>query len=196
MDSTSLIIGIIVGWMTALLIYGFYARQRAVDAATTLPSGDSFGEAEAHRARLQAAEARVAQLEAELAAAASAHNAALAAADAEIGRLQAELARAAEVPAALAAVPAAALAPPEPSDLKRVEGIGPQIEEILNKAGITSFQQLAEATTDHIQTLLEEAGERFHLADPGTWVEQAKLAAAEMWEELQELQHRLRAGRE
>jgi predicted flap endonuclease-1-like 5' DNA nuclease len=196
MDWTSLIIGIVIGWMIALLIYGFYARQRAGDVATTMPAGDSVGVGEAHRARLQAAESRVAQLEAEVAAAESMHSEALAGANTEIDRLQAELARVADAPAELAATPVAQPNPPEPSDLKRVEGIGPKIEEILNRAGITSFQQLAESTTDHIQALLDEAGERFHLADPGTWVEQARLAAAENWDELQELQERLRAGRD
>jgi predicted flap endonuclease-1-like 5' DNA nuclease len=190
MDWTSLIIGVIVGWIIALIIYGIYSRDRMV------ASEASPGAAEAQRAQLRAAEAHVKQLESDLVAANTARSEALAEAEAEIERLRAELDRQPAPPAEVVAAPEAQLPPPEPSDLKRVEGIGPKIEEIFNNAGIHTFQQLADAAIDRLQEILAEAGERFTLADPGTWAAQARLAAEEKWDELQALQDSLKAGRE
>lgn len=196
MDWTSLIIGVIAGWIIALIVYGFYTRNREANLVTGTLASDSAGAQEAHRAQLQEAEAGVAQLEAELAAAKTARSEALAEANAEIERLQAELARQEVASPVLAAAPEAQLPPAEHSDLKRVEGIGPKIEEILNNAGIYTFEQLAGSSVERVQEILADAGERFSLADPDTWPEQARLAVAERWEELAVLQDRLKAGRE
>jgi predicted flap endonuclease-1-like 5' DNA nuclease len=81
-------------------------------------------------------------------------------------------------------------------NLKRVEGIGPKIEELLNNAGITSFGQLADTPASHLDEILEAAGPRFRLADPSTWPEQSRLAAEGKWDELQVLQDRLSGGRD
>lgn len=89
---------------------------------------------------------------------------------------------------------AAATPPPNPDDLKKIEGVGPKIEELLNAAGIYTFSQLAEAAVEKLQAILDEAGPHFRLADPGTWGKQAELAAAGKWEELQELQDHLKGG--
>jgi len=65
--------------------------------------------------------------------------------------------------------------PPAPrtDNLKRINGIGPKIETMLNENGITTFVQLAETEVSRLQALLVEAGwER--LADPATWPEQAR----------------------
>lgn len=80
-------------------------------------------------------------------------------------------------------------------DLKVVEGIGPKIEELLNNAGIFSFEQLAHSKADKIKKILEEAGSRFQMHDPTTWPQQAELAAKGKWEELKSLQDKLNAGR-
>lgn len=196
MDWTSLIIGVIAGWITALIAYGFYTRNREANLVTGTLANESAGAQEAQRAQLREAEARVAQLEADLAATQTARSEALAEANAEIERLQAELARQKAASTELTTAPEAALTPPEPSDLKRVEGIGPKIEEILNNAGIYTFAQLADAPADRLQEILADAGERFDLADPRTWAEQARLAAAAQWDELKALQDSLVAGRE
>ncbi len=83
---------------------------------------------------------------------------------------------------------------PEPSDLKRVEGIGPKISSILQENGILTFEQLAATDADHVRQILMDAGLR-RLADPTTWPEQAGLAAAGKWDELEKLQDELQGGR-
>jgi len=81
----------------------------------------------------------------------------------------------------------------EMDDLTRIEGIGPKINQILHGAGIYSFKQLSESNPDTLQTLLDES--RLSFADPDSWTEQAKLAAGGNWDELKELQQKLRGGR-
>ena len=78
-------------------------------------------------------------------------------------------------------------------DLKVVEGIGPKIENILNDAGITTFQQLSQTKPERLYEILHDANLR--LADPTTWPEQARLAQGDNWDMLKALQDRLQAGR-
>lgn len=79
-------------------------------------------------------------------------------------------------------------------DLKRIEGIGPKIEGLLNDAGIKTFADLSSATSKKLNGVLEAAGSRFRLAKPDTWKEQAKLAAAGKDTELKKLQDELKGG--
>ena len=81
----------------------------------------------------------------------------------------------------------------EPDDLKRIEGIGPKISIVLAATGITTFGQLAGADVGRLQQVLTDAG--MTLADPGSWPEQARLAAAGDWTALQKLQDELKGGR-
>jgi predicted flap endonuclease-1-like 5' DNA nuclease len=81
-----------------------------------------------------------------------------------------------------------------PDDLTKIVGIGPEISKLLAKAGIQSFAQLAATEVSRIRRLLA-AGERFALADPSSWPEQAKFAAEERWNELKDFQAKLRVGR-
>jgi predicted flap endonuclease-1-like 5' DNA nuclease len=81
----------------------------------------------------------------------------------------------------------------QPDDLLRIEGIGPKISTIVVAAGITSFVELETASVDQLRTILDEAG--IHTANPTTWPEQASLAAQGKWQELQELQDRIKNGR-
>jgi predicted flap endonuclease-1-like 5' DNA nuclease len=92
------------------------------------------------------------------------------------------------------AAPEAASPPPETDDLKRIEGIGPKISSILNENGITTFAALAATEQERLQEILDEAGIR--MAHPGTWSEQARLAAAGQWDELETLQSNLKGGRQ
>jgi predicted flap endonuclease-1-like 5' DNA nuclease len=86
--------------------------------------------------------------------------------------------------------------PPEPDDLRRVEGIGPKIASILQDAGIMTFNQLASADVGQLEEILSDADPRLlRLADPATWPEQAALAAEAEWEALEALQSELKAGR-
>lgn len=84
--------------------------------------------------------------------------------------------------------------PEPPDDLKRIQGIGPKIASVLDENGISTFAALAAADPEQLQTVLDEADIR--LAHPGTWPEQANLAAAGKWTELEELQSKLKGGRE
>lgn len=79
-------------------------------------------------------------------------------------------------------------------DLSRVEGIGPKISQVLQEAGIWTFALLSMTTVDDLKEILREAGIR--LADPTTWPQQARLAAAGEWEALEALQEELTGGRQ
>jgi large subunit ribosomal protein L15 len=83
----------------------------------------------------------------------------------------------------------------EGDDLKKVEGIGPKIAELLADAGIDTFAKLSETKVEAIQSILDEAGSRYASHNPATWPEQAALAAAGKWDELKELQDKLNGGR-
>jgi predicted flap endonuclease-1-like 5' DNA nuclease len=79
-------------------------------------------------------------------------------------------------------------------DLQIVEGIGPKIDALLKENGIRTFAQLARADIPAISAILEKGGSRFKLANPGSWAEQANLAATGKWHELKKLQDELTAG--
>lgn len=78
-------------------------------------------------------------------------------------------------------------------DLEAIEGIGPKIAGVLREAGITTFAQLAATEVSALSEILQ--GANIRLADPGTWPEQAQLAADEKWDEFKALQDSLKGGR-
>ncbi|HMU10582.1 MAG TPA: glycoside hydrolase family 13 [Ferruginibacter sp.] len=80
-------------------------------------------------------------------------------------------------------------------DLTEVEGIGKKIEVLLNKSGISSYKQLSKATVKKLKQILEEAGSKYRMHNPGTWPKQAKLAADGKWDELDALKQELNAGK-
>ena len=80
-------------------------------------------------------------------------------------------------------------------DLEKIEGIGPKIRQVFAKAGIITFAQLAETPVERLKEVLHAAGPRFGLADPGTWAEQARLAAAGDWDAFKKLTDELVAGK-
>lgn len=79
-------------------------------------------------------------------------------------------------------------------DLKQIEGIGPKIEKLLNAAGIHTFARLSETSVEALETLLNNAGPRFQIHNPGTWPRQAALAYEGRWEELEKWQQELDGG--
>jgi predicted flap endonuclease-1-like 5' DNA nuclease len=79
-------------------------------------------------------------------------------------------------------------------DLERIEGIGPKIAELLHADGIHTFHDLSKSTPEAIRAILDKAGPNFRIANPGTWPEQAYLAAHNRWEALKALQGVLDAG--
>jgi len=84
---------------------------------------------------------------------------------------------------------------PVADDLTRIEGIGPKISSLLQAATITTFAQLAAADVSRLEQILSEA-DLAGLADPATWPEQARLAAAGEWDALETLQDELKGGRQ
>lgn len=67
--------------------------------------------------------------------------------------------------------------PSNPNDLKVVEGIGPKIEQLLKAGGIQNWSDLAAAPVSRLQEILDAAGDRYRIHDPGTWPRQAELLA-------------------
>ncbi len=61
-------------------------------------------------------------------------------------------------------------------DLKRIEGIGPKMNDALIAAGIDTFEKLAGSSEDQIKAALEAAGARF-APSLGSWAEQAGFLA-------------------
>lgn len=64
-------------------------------------------------------------------------------------------------------------------DLKKLEGVGPKLAEILNNAGIVSFAQLANTPVVKFKEILAEAGSRYASKDPIPWIKQAKTLSEE-----------------
>ncbi|ANH82893.1 glycoside hydrolase family 13 [Niabella ginsenosidivorans] len=81
------------------------------------------------------------------------------------------------------------------NDLTKIEGIGPAIAKLLEQQGIQSFKDLSKATGKKLKEILSAAGSKFALHDPKSWPRQAKLAAAEKWDELKALQDELLGGK-
>jgi small subunit ribosomal protein S16 len=80
-------------------------------------------------------------------------------------------------------------------DLTKIEGIGPKIAEALQAAGIATFAQLAESNPEKIKEVLDAAEGNFAAHDPGTWPQQAQLAAEGKWDELKAWQDELDGGK-
>lgn len=81
-------------------------------------------------------------------------------------------------------------------NLKKIEGIGPKIEELLNAANILTFEDLANTEASAIKTILDNAGSNFKTHDPTTWPKQADMAAKGQWDELKTWQDALNGGKE
>ncbi len=100
----------------------------------------------------------------------------------------------AEKAAEAVAEAAAPEAEPEVVDLTTIEGIGPKAAEALVKAGVDSFQALADLTPEKISEVLTEASSTLAHLDPTSWPKQAGMAAEGKWEELKEWQDNVKGG--
>lgn len=79
-------------------------------------------------------------------------------------------------------------------DIIIIEGIGPKIAELFKNNGISTFTQISKLSVPDMLAILDKGGPRFKLANPGSWAQQAKLAAENRWSELKVLQDDLYAG--
>lgn len=82
----------------------------------------------------------------------------------------------------------------ETDDLKKIEGIGPKISQVFYDAGIRTFAEMAALTEEKLKEILVAAGSHYASRNPGTWPQQAQLAADGKWDELKELQDNLAGG--
>lgn len=80
-------------------------------------------------------------------------------------------------------------------DLKKIEGIGPKIAQLLTDAGYGTFAALAATTPENISAILANAGSRYTMHNPGTWPQQASMAAEGKWDELKAWQDELDGGK-
>jgi large subunit ribosomal protein L27 len=62
----------------------------------------------------------------------------------------------------------------EADDLKKLEGVGPKLAEILAEGGFSTYASIAAASVEDIQKVLEAAGSRYASKDPAPWIDQAK----------------------
>ena len=85
------------------------------------------------------------------------------------------------------------VAPVTPDILKKLEGIGPKVESLLNEIGISTFAELAETDVEKLRETLAAA--KLQMMDPSSWGEQAELAAKGDWDALEKLQDELKGGR-
>jgi predicted flap endonuclease-1-like 5' DNA nuclease len=79
-------------------------------------------------------------------------------------------------------------------ELEVIEGIGPKIAAILREHGVTTFRDLANTSIDRLNEILHDGGIRIN--PPDSWPKQARLAANEDCDGLEDLKKRLHAGRE
>ncbi len=194
-----ILLGVLIGWVVEWLIDVVYWRGRMQQLQLQLGDCQRSLDEERERSKMLQAKlhtfeeeqktlrARIAQLEAELDRMRHERDAALqqlrAAPTATATRTREEAAGSDRSETAA-------------DDLKKIEGIGPKIEKLLNQAGIRTFRALASSSAERLREILRAAGKRFRLADPTTWPRQAKMAAEERWEELEDYQDALQGGRE
>lgn len=79
-------------------------------------------------------------------------------------------------------------------DLKKLWGIGPKIERVLNDNGIYLYSQIASVPADRITDILRRAGSRFRMSSNKlheSWPKQARLADRGEWDELKALTDKL-----
>ncbi len=146
-------------------------------AAANEAYAKSAGEISDLKSKLQYAEARASRLEEEktkLATNVGASNVVVAAvapvSEPKIVEAKVEEVKADAIVAEEIVVPTA-----KADDLTVVEGIGPKIAELINNKSITTYAQLADTPINELKDILDEAGDRFKIHNPGTWAEQAAL---------------------
>ncbi|MEM6396057.1 MAG: DUF4332 domain-containing protein [Bacteroidota bacterium] len=62
-------------------------------------------------------------------------------------------------------------------DIKTINGIGPKVAELLDHAGIKSFEVLAKTSVEKLEGILAKAGSSFKTMDPAPWIAEAKKLA-------------------
>ena len=79
-------------------------------------------------------------------------------------------------------------------NLRKLAGVTPRIEALLNEAGIKNYSSLAQKSPRELKHILAAAGEQFQQIDPQTWPFQAELASKGEWTRLQDYQSYLKTN--
>ena len=79
--------------------------------------------------------------------------------------------------------------------LTKIEGIGPKMAGVFTEAGVSTFKALSEKTPEELRAILDAAEGNYAAHNPGTWPEQAKMAAEGKWDELKKWQDELDGGK-
>ena len=182
----ALLAGMVIGWLIEWVIdwqywrrgvAGFYstetelrselAKTEAELQESTAALAQTQSELSTARAQVQAAKVRQAELQRRL--------------DAEQARTTAEITASAPAtektgsPAPAASRPVHSAAPAD--DLTKIKGVGPTFEQRMREAGVTTFVQVAEATPEELEHIVQPAAwQRIDFAD---WRQQAKNLAAQ-----------------
>ena len=65
---------------------------------------------------------------------------------------------------------------------------------MLHNSSIHTWRQLGNTSVPQLQSILDKAGDRFQLLNPGTWPKQSRMAAEGEWIKLREYQDYLVGG--
>ncbi len=79
------------------------------------------------------------------------------------------------------------------NNLKIIEGVGPKIEGILNKAGYVTWNDLVIADSNTLKNIMHDAGPRYRIHSPRTWQKQIQLCLEKNWQGLIDYQQKLYA---
>lgn len=71
-------------------------------------------------------------------------------------------------------------------DLKKIYGIGPKMESILNAQGIKTFNALNKMSADSLQKVIDSSGNAYKVYKAAQWLNQAALASKGEFKKLEE----------
>jgi predicted flap endonuclease-1-like 5' DNA nuclease len=81
-------------------------------------------------------------------------------------------------------------------NLELIEGIGEKVREVLNKAGITTFAQLAKLSADDLTRIVKTEGKVRIVGNPASWPKQARFLVEGDLQGFQNYVKQLTSGRE
>ncbi len=81
------------------------------------------------------------------------------------------------------------------NDLAIIEGIGPKIEKLFQKAGILTWKDLSETTVERCQEILHDGGDSYKGHNPTSWPLQSEMAYSGKWDELKKWQDDMLGGK-
>lgn len=167
-----LVAGLIIGWIIEWIIDWQFWRVEPEPEAST-PS--SISGSDRLQADLAHARAQIAALEAQLSTAAPTSASSTSASSTSVSATQSVVGADDDVVDDVDVVGVDNLAA-QPDDLTAIKGIGAVFARRLNDGGIVTFAQLAQATPDQLQDIVQAA--EWQAIDPATWIAEARQLSA------------------